>query len=397
MISLPTTFRRSLGDTWLAAHKDVRPTVVILGQEEEFAAAARRHLGRRFAFVDVSGTEADPHGVAADAIVLDIETAADPAEALTSLGSAGPLDVPVVLLTDASRASERAALLEQGALDVLDKPVVWEELGARLQAAVRLGERLRELQLESGKDSLTSLPGRANFSERLEQEVARSLRSDSPLSLLILDVDDMHRFNERLGRSGGNRLLALVAQTLRSSLRVSDSFFRYGGDEFAAILPDTIIGTAAVVAERVLELVHAIRSDEEGGIYVSLSGPVYPETRASIGVAELPRGRSASEFVARTEQALNRARESGGNQVWRADDRRKSATSTRALASDLTDRERLVLGHLASRRTDREVANRMGISVGTVRSHKARIRRKLQIPANVRLSDFARDHFNDLH
>jgi diguanylate cyclase (GGDEF)-like protein len=381
----------------VAAHKDVRPTVVILGQQEDFAAAARRHLGRRFAFVDVSADEADPHSVAADAIVLDIEAVADPAEALTGLGSGGPLDVPVVLLTDGSRASDREALLERGALDVLDKPVVWEELGARLHAAVRLGQRLRELQLESGKDSLTSLPGRVKFTERLEQEVARSLRSNSPLSLLILDVDNMHAVNERLGRSGGNRLLALVAQTLRSSLRVSDSFFRYGGDEFAAILPDTIIATAAVVAERVLELVHAIRCDEEGGLYVALSGPVYPETKASIGVAELPRGRSASEFVTRTEQALTRARESGGNQVWRADDRRKSATSTSALAIDLTDRERLVLGHLANRRTDREVASRMGISVGTVRSHKARIRRKLQIPANVRLSDFARDHFNDLH
>jgi diguanylate cyclase (GGDEF)-like protein len=368
---------------------------VILGHEEDFAAAARRHLGRRFSFVDVPGGS-HPHNMPADAIVLDIETEADPAEALSNLGSAGRIDVPVVLLTEASGASDRAALLEQGALDVLDKPVAWDELGARLQAAVRLGERLRELRLESGKDALTSLPGSFNFNARLEQEVARSVRSDSPLSLLILDVDNMRGVNERLGRAGGDRLLAMVAHTLRSALRVSDSFFRYGGDEFAAILPDTTIGTASVVAERVLGLMHAIRSDEEGGLYVSLSGQAYPETRASIGVAELPRGRSALEFVTRAEGALTKARESGGNQVWRADDRRKSATSTSALATELTDRERLVLGHLASRRTDREIASRMGISVGTVRSHKARIRRKLQIPANVRLSDFARDHLNDL-
>jgi diguanylate cyclase (GGDEF)-like protein len=380
----------------VAAHKDVRPTVVILGHEQDFAAAARRHLGRRFVFVDIPDTDPHPHNVPADAIVLDIETKADPAEALSNLGGSGRLDVPVVVLTEASRAADRAALLEEGALDVLDKPVAWEELGARLQAAVRLGERLRELRLESGKDALTSLPGRFNFNARLEQEVARSIRSDSPLSLLILDVDNMGAVNERLGRGAGDRLLAMVAQTLRSALRVSDSFFRYGGDEFAAILPDTTIGTASVVAERVLGLVHAIRSDEEGKLYVSLGGPAYPETKASISVAELPRGRSAGEFVTRAEQALTRARESGGNQVWRADDRRKSATSTSALATDLTDRERLVLGHLASRRTDREIANRMGISVGTVRSHKARIRRKLQIPANVRLTDFARDHLNDL-
>ena len=379
----------------MPANKEARPTVVILGDEEDLAAAARRHLGRRFSFVDVpSGSH--PHNLPADAIVLDIETEADPAEALSNLGSSGRLDVPVVLLTESSRASDRAALLEQGALDVLDKPVAWDELGALLQAAVRLGERLRELRLESGRDALTSLPGKSFFNVRLEQEVARSIRSDSPLSLLILDVDDMGGVNERLGRSGGDRLLAMVAQTLRSALRVSDTFFRYGGDQFAAILPDTTIGTASVVAERVLGLVHAIRSDDEGGLYVSLGRAEYPETRASIGVAELPPGRSAGEFVTRAEQALTRARESGGNQVWRADDRRKSATSTSALATDLTDRERLVVGHLANRRTDREIASRMGISVGTVRSHKARIRRKLQIPANVRLSDFAHDHLNDL-
>jgi diguanylate cyclase (GGDEF)-like protein len=395
MISLRTTRRRSLGDAWVAGHNEVRPTVVILGQQEEFAAAARRHLGRRFAFVDLAeGT--DPQSVAADAIVLDIESEADAIEALASLADAGSPDVPVVLLTDAAHGPDRAALLEQGALDVVDKPVAWDEFGARLQAAVRLGERLRELRLESGKDALTSLPGHVNFVERLEQEVARSLRSDSPLSLLMLDVDDMNKVNDRLGREGGDQLLTLVAQTLRSALRVSDSFFRFGRDEFVAILPDTTIGTASVVAERVLELIHAIRSDEEGALYVSLSRPVYPETKASIGVAELPRGRPLNEFVTRTEQALARARESGGNQVWRSDDRRRSAVSTSALAAKLTERERLVLGHLASRRTDREVANRMGISVGTVRSHKARIRRKLQISANVRLSDFARDHLNDL-
>lgn len=381
----------------MPAHKDARPTVVILGHQKEFAAAVRRHLGGRFAFVDAAGTR--PTEVAhdvPDVIVLDIEPEANAAEALDDLGSAGPLDVPVVLLTDAARPSERAALLELGALDVLDKPVAWEELGARLQAAVRVGERLRELRLESRKDGLTSLPDRANFNERLDQEVARSVRSDSPLSLVLLEVDDLKGVNARWGRAGGDRLLALVAQTLRSSLRLSDALFRYGEDEFAAILPDTKIGTASVVAERMLGLVHAIRSDTKGAFHVSLDGPTYPETRASIGVAELPRGRSAREFLSRAEQAIARARDSGGNQVWRADDRRKSATSTSALATDLTDRERLVLTHLASRRTDREIANRMGISVGTVRSHKARIRRKLQIAANVRLSDFAHDHLNDL-
>ncbi len=397
MVSLrqPTT---TAGELKVPSHSDVRPTVLILGHQRDFANAARRHLGGRFVFVGALGEGDSPGGDhdGPDAIVLDVEPPADPAEVLDDLESAAPMDVPIVLITEASGESERASLLERGALDVLDRSVAWDELGARLQTAVRLRERLRELRLESGKDALTTLPDRERFGERIEQEVARSSRSRAPLSVLILDVDRMAGVNARLGHRAGDGLLALVAQTLRSSLRLSDSLFRWGGDEFAAILPDTTIGTARVVAERVLGLVRAVHSDASGRWHVAVGRAARPETSASIGVAELSPGRTARDFLARAEQALGRARDSGGNQVWRADDRRKSAISTSALAADLTDRERVVLEHLANRGTDREIANRMRISVGTVRSHKARIRRKLQIPPDVRLADFARAHLDEL-
>jgi DNA-binding NarL/FixJ family response regulator len=93
---------------------------------------------------------------------------------------------------------------------------------------------------------------------------------------------------------------------------------------------------------------------------------------------------------------LFRAKESGGNRSWRADDPRKRSINPIALSEELTDREWDVLAHLANRRTEQDIAKRMGIRPGTVRSHKARIRRKLHVDPELRLSEFARSNFREL-
>ena len=96
------------------------------------------------------------------------------------------------------------------------------------------------------------------------------------------------------------------------------------------------------------------------------------------------------------EIALVRAKESGGGRTWRADDPRRHGLNPVALSEDLTEREWDVLVHLSHRRTEQEIARRLGISRGTVRSHKARIRRKLHVSPDMRLSDFVRTNFRDL-
>jgi diguanylate cyclase (GGDEF)-like protein len=374
-----------------------RPVVMMLNKDDTFVANARRQLSERFEFLRAASEEdvlSSPK--LPDVLVIDEEFAPSGSNVVERLeSSANQSDLPVILIAGNAEPKDRAEALNWGAADLIAKPIVWEEFAASLSAAVRFKARLHDLRKKSGRDPLTGLPDRRAFDQRIVEEVARSKRNGSALSLLLVDVDRMGIVNAKLGRPSGDRLLEVLGESLRRALRLSDTLFRVGGDEFAAILPDTAIGTAIIVAERLLELVRAVRSDSSGSFHVSLEpAGDRPETSASIGVAEMPVGRTEDEFLLRATSALERAQGSGGNRVWRADDPRRRAINPSALSQGLTERERLVLTLIAQRRTELDIARRMGISSGTVRSHKARIRRKLQVPPNIRLSDFAQEHLS---
>jgi diguanylate cyclase (GGDEF)-like protein len=292
-------------------------------------------------------------------------------------------DVPVVFLSAPSATEEKIEGLEHGAVDYLTKPVEPRELTARLAAFARIRARQEELRLEVASDPLTELPNRKIFESRLGQEAARSSRSGIPVSTMIVDVDRFDQVNKMHGARAGDELLRQMASTLRATLRASDSVYRYGEDEFAALLPDTELATAYLAAERCRAEIGNITF---GGL----------PTSVSIGIAEASSGHSAQDLVGRAEVALGHAKESGGGCSWRADDPRRHGLNPVALSEELTAREWDLLTHISHRRTEPEVARLMGISRGTVRSHKARIRRKLHISPEVRLADFVRMNFKDL-
>ncbi|MGH2818785.1 MAG: diguanylate cyclase domain-containing protein [Actinomycetota bacterium] len=292
-------------------------------------------------------------------------------------------DVPVVFLSAPSATEEKIEGLEHGAVDYLTKPVEPRELTARLAAFARIRARQEELRLEVASDPLTELPDRKIFESRLAQEAARSSRSGIPVSTMIVDVDRFDQFNKMHGARAGDELLRQMASTLRATLRASDSVYRYGEDEFAALLPDTELATAYLAAERCRAEIGNITF---GGL----------PTSVSIGIAEASSGHSAQDLVGRAEIALGHAKESGGGCSWRADDPRRHGLNPVALSEELTSREWDLLTHISHRRTEPEIARLMGISRGTVRSHKARIRRKLHISPEVRLADFVRMNFKDL-
>ena len=102
-----------------------------------------------------------------------------------------------------------------------------------------IGRRERALADQSERDPVTGLPGRAAFDRNLRDELERARRYRRELSIVLFDIDRFKSVNDQFGHPAGDRILAQVASVLKSSLRQSDAVFRYGGDEFAAICPET--------------------------------------------------------------------------------------------------------------------------------------------------------------
>ncbi len=292
-------------------------------------------------------------------------------------------DIPVICLSALSRVDDKLKGLYGGAIDYMTKPADQRELVARIWSAIRRREKETAALQRSAADPITQLPSRGAFDLRLNEEIARSKRTSAPFSVLIIDVDQMDSINESIGREQADRLLARLARVVKSNLRASDLLFRYESDEFSALLPESDAGTAWVAAERIRSAVKEIESNRV-------------LATVSVGIAEYSRSKSLGELMSKAEIALFKAKESGGDMSWRSDDPRKRSLNTVSLAEELTLREWDVLAHLAQRRTEQEIADVLGISSGTVRSHKARIRRKLHVAPDVRLADFVRENFRDL-
>lgn len=116
--------------------------------------------------------------------------------------------------------------------------------------SLALGSRVHQLKQQSNTDALTEIANRRMFNELLETEFQRSLRNHQPLSLLMIDIDNFKRFNDEFGHSLGDEVLKNVAHQLQSIIRKPMLPCRYGGEEFAVILPRTNVKDASVLAER---------------------------------------------------------------------------------------------------------------------------------------------------
>jgi diguanylate cyclase (GGDEF)-like protein len=365
-----------------------KPRVLVVDDDTSMRRVADLHLSEVFD-VQVASDGADglklALGEAPDVIVVAKTLPdMDGIELLASLSNHyRTADVPVVFVSAQPATEEKIEGLERGAVDYIVTPFEPRELAARLSAAVRTGSRLGELRRSIAVDPLTELFNRTAFESRLEQETARSERSGAPMSAMLVDVDRFERINQTHGRRAGDELLREMGSTLRATVRASDSVYRFGADEFAVLLPDTELAPAYLAAERCRNEIATITL---GGFPISVS----------IGVAETSNGRSSQSLIGRAQIALLRARESGGGCSWRADDPRRHGLNPVALSQELTAREWDLLTHISHRRSEPEIARLMGISRGTVRSHKARIRRKLHISSDVRLADFVRLNFRDL-
>ena len=181
------------------------------------------------------------------------------------------------------------------------------ELAATLvdQAATALA--LLRARAEAGTDTVTGCMNHRGMRRQLHEEVGRAARAGSPLSALLIDLDNFKLVNDRHGHQAGDALLREVGQTLVREFRAFDRVARYGGDEFVVILPNAELEPAAAAAQRALERLLQIPSFD-----------ATPGASASIGVAQWQPPMTVDELLEACDAALLRSKRQGKGRVTRA-------------------------------------------------------------------------------
>jgi len=180
-----------------------------------------------------------------------------------------------------------------------------EKVALQIAAPVENAQLYTQLEQKSRLDGLTGLFNRRHFEERLKDEISRHSRYGDAFSIFMLDLDNFKAYNDAYGHLAGDLLLNQVGRIIESSVRNADQPFRYGGDEFVVVLPQTATDDAYVVAERVRE--HIAREMEKRAITVT----------CSIGLASYPTdGVVSDELVGVADTALYHAKRTGGNRIF---------------------------------------------------------------------------------
>jgi diguanylate cyclase (GGDEF)-like protein len=299
------------------------PTLLIIDDSATHRAQIRRAVEPARIFDQVLEAEDGVKGLKAllnhpvDVVLCDLEMPGIDGEKLLRVKDATPIsqNVPFVFLTASQDLDRRIRLLEDGAADLVMKPFHPGELAARLRLHLKVKRLQDELRVKnetlerlSSTDALTGLRTRRYVKEVLSIEFLRARRYDTPLTLMMADLDHFKKVNDTYGHPAGDAVLRGVAAVLLSQMRATDIAGRYGGDELIVILAQSEIQGAALLAQRWREAVEATPLD--GGDGQSI------EATISIGLASFdPKMKSPEELIAAADAALYRAKERGRNRV----------------------------------------------------------------------------------
>lgn len=218
----------------------------------------------------------------------------------------------IVMLTARDAVEDVVLAMEAGADDYLRKPFDLRELRVRVRAGERMLALQDELNAKATTDELTGLLNRRGIVARLEHEVSLVSRGNRSLSVLILDVDNFKIVNDTHGHAIGDEVLKEVASRMRRQLRAYDDLGRYGGEEFAVVLPACGPPGAFQVAERIRQSICSVPvSTSAGLVYVTISAGI-----ASCGEHQLM---EAGKLISAADAALYSAKANGRNRVDVAD------------------------------------------------------------------------------
>jgi two-component system cell cycle response regulator len=247
-----------------------------------------------------------------DVILVDLYMPQHTGLEVIQVGQDVDPDLQAIILTGEATIETAVEALRTGVYDYLTKPleslaVLEISLNRALERRhlIRENDRLfAEVQRLAVTDALTGLYNRRKLDDALSVEVERALRYKRPLSLIMIDLDDLKSINDTYGHPAGDEVLKLVADAIRTKIRTVDRATRFGGDEFVIMLPEADLEAALHVAKRVCS---EITSTKFRGNMLSVSA----------GVAQwAPAHSSAESFLNAVDQAMYQAKRAGGRRIF---------------------------------------------------------------------------------
>lgn len=242
-------------------------------------------------------------------VLLDLDMPGmDGFEVLRALKESGEtMHIPVIVLSGLDSPQDKVTAFDLGAVDYVTKPFDLTELRVRVRSALRLHQLVQMLAQRAHIDGLTGLWNRAHFDKRWADEAAGCIRHRRPLSLALLDLDHFKSVNDTHGHPAGDNVLQVFSKILQRECRQADIACRFGGEEFALIMPDTAPDDAELVCDRIRQRLEEV------------SWPRHPERTITVSTGVVGSEGTAvlapEQWIELADKALYAAKNSGRNKV----------------------------------------------------------------------------------